>query len=260
MSASVYHRVRSSVFGTAAQAWRSAWLAGLRMPLLMLMATLVLMAFNMCQQALAGALGEPQHTYQVALAALIGLVLIVLLAPVAVAVHRFVLLGEQARVWPHVPTRVVLYFAGWLVVSSLANSLAASLTQLPYAGMTLTAEAVQVVLSVLYIRLVVMLPAIAVQSTQTSAALSWHQTRHRFWRTSAVLFVVEAPLVVPFVSMVMVLLWVWHGAIPHHLQWMMIAFGAPLGVAIAVLGAAALSWLFRRYNVADEPSVIPAAT
>ena len=255
MSASVFHRARPSVFGTAAQAWRSAWLAVLRMPLLMLM----LMAFNICQQALAGAVGEPQHGYQVALAALIGLVPIVLLAPVAVAVHRFVLLGEQARVWPHVPTRVVLYFAGWLVVSSLANSLAASLTQLPYVGMTLTAEALQIVLSVFYIRLVLMLPAIAVQSTQPSAALSWHQTRHRFWRTSAVLFVVEAPLSVPLVLMVMVL--VWHGAVPHHLQSMMTTFFAPLDVAFAVLGAAALSWLFRRYDIADEPGdLIPPST
>ncbi len=257
MSTSIGHRARPSVFGTAAQAWRSAWLAVLRMPLLMLVATLVLMAFYVCQQALAGAVGESQHIYQVVLSALIGLVPPVLLAPVAVAVHRFVLLGEQARLWPHVPTRVVLFFASWLVVSSLANSLAASLTQLPYAGMTFTAEAVQIGLSILYIRLVLMLPAIAVQSTQPAAPRSWRQTHHRFWRTTAVMFVAEVPLLAPVTIAVML---VWLDGLPHHLPSMLMILGAPLDVACAVVGAAALSWLFRRYDVADEPSLIPAAT
>ena len=258
MSASMNQRARPSVFGTAAQAWRSAWLAVLRMPLLMLVSTLVLLAFHVCEQALEGVVGGSRNPYQAALFTLMGLVPIFLLAPVAIAVHRFVLLSERTRLWPGVPAQVVLYFTGWLVVSSLADSLVVLFKQLPYRGITFVGDTMQIALLVLYIRLTLMLPAIAAQSTQLSPSFSWRRTRHRFWRTMAVLFVVEAPLMAPFVLAVIL---VWHGHVTDHLQSMMVTLGAPLDVAFAVLGAATLSSLFRRYDVAEEPSdLIPAAT
>ncbi len=261
MVMSANRRARPSVFGTAGQAWRSAWLAIIRMPLLMLAATSVLLAFNVCAGLGFRAIGQPHTASHVALSALDGVVASLSMAPVAISVHRFVLLGERTRLWPRVPMRVVLCYAGWSIAFSVAYSVVGVVglaKHLPLPGMAVAASAVQVLLFVVYTRLVLMLPAIAMQSTQPLADWSLRQTRHRFWRTVALLFLVEMPLVI---LGVLIGALAWHLGDLAHLMPMALSLSTPLVVASVVAGAAALSWLFRRYDVAEEPSdLIPAAT
>ena len=87
--------------------------------------------------------------------------------------------------------------------------------------------------------------------------MSWRRTRHRLWRTAAVLVVVETPLII----LIMLLLVLGRHLGGHYFLWPVAApVSAPLDVAGVVIGAAALSWLFRRYDVVDGTGLIPAAT
>lgn len=259
MSALTSHQAQPGVFSIAGQAWRSAWLATRAMPLLVLVATVTLLASYAGMTVLLAPLISMTSLARVPFSATDGLAVgigrAVVLSPLAIAVHRFVLLGERTRLWPRAPTWAVLYFMSWLIAPSFVDNMAELLKPLTMPGAAITTT-LQLVLLIVLTRLSLMLPAIAVQSSQPLAELSWHQTRHRFWRTVAVLFVVEAPIVLANIS----LLTVASSRVLPMVEPVLFALAGLAEVLGAIIGASALSWLFRRYDVTDEPGLIPAAT
>ncbi len=257
-------RLRPGVFRTAGRAWRSTWDALLRMPLAFLVTALatVLLSLALSSLGVSQALAQARHPTPndpgrtaavMALASLCTLALQSLaVAPLAIAIHRFVLLGERSPLLPVVPLGRVLRFAGWLVALGVAGSIPALLDLVPLPGATLVGFAVLIVAIVVLMRLTLLFPAVAVQAPGEPARLGWRETRWQFWRIFAALSVTGAPiLLIVGAILLLVLRFDPSATLQSALEE---TFLSPLWSAFNVLGvalgAAAASWLFVGYGLA----------
>lgn len=259
-------RLRPGVFRTAGRAWRSTWDALLQMPLAFLITALATVLLSVAlsflgvsrTQALAQA-GHPTPTDSgwtaavVALASLCTLVFQSLtVAPLAIAIHRFVLLGERSPLLPVVPLGRVLRFAGWLIALGVASSIPALLNLVPLPGATLVGFAILIVVTVVLMRLTLLFPAVAVQAPGEPARLGWRETRWQFWRIFAVLFVTGLPALLVGGAILLLVLRFDPAATPQSA--LQETFSSPLwsvfDVLSVALGAAAASWLFVGYRLA----------
>lgn len=265
-------RLRPGVFRTAGRAWRSTWDALLQMPLAFLITALATVLLSVALSFLGVSRTQAGHPMPndsgrtaavVALASLCTLVFQSLtVAPLAIAIHRFVLLGERSPLLPVVPLGRVLRFAGWLIALGVAGSIPALLNLVPLPGATLAGSAVLIVVAVVLMRLTLLFPAVAVQAPGDPARIGWRETRWQFWRIFAVLFVTGLPvLLVAGVILLLSLRFDPSATLEGALQK---TFSSPLwsafdGLSVA-LGAAAASWLFVGYGLApDTHEGVPAA-
>ena len=117
--------------------------------------------------------------------------LAIAVAPMAIAVHRYILLGERSRLLPLKPLSRVLQFALWIVViyatadlgdwlfETTEPTLASSPTILRV-GIDLIFVAGLIALFVVTIRLSLIFPAIAIDSNAATPKSVWQITRHIF--------------------------------------------------------------------------------
>lgn len=270
MSAATHDTARPGVFRTAARAWRSAVSALLQMPLafLLTIAAVVLVRLALSVPWFAVPLVSRNHpvpapslavTGHVVLVTVLGTILNALvLAPLAIAVHRHVLLGERTALLPLRPLRRLLRFADWLIVLGLAGDLPGLLGLLPLPGAPLIGFVAMIVVLVVTIRLVLVFPAIAVQPPTARASLGWRETYGQVWRIAAVLLVSTLPIL----GLALLVLLLGPRLSPGTTM-QMIAI-SPLTAALdpfgTALGAAAASWLFLAYHGPHTPPRDPTAT
>ncbi len=269
MSAPARQRVRPKVLRTVGRAWRSAGSALVRMPLAFVLTVAALVAMSGALQALGSGAAVQMGgdtigpTTRGALATLLAIVLqSLLLAPLAIAVHRFVLLGERARRLPLVPLGRVLRFAGWLVALGIAVSLPGLFNLSPQPLAKLAFSLLQIAIVVMTTRFALVFPAVAVQPDGKPERLGWRETSWQFWRIFTVLFLSGLPVIA---VEALDLLWltdfnVRPGApvpagLDSPLQYGINAAVRTMGAALA---AAAASWLFIGYGMAGERPQAPA--
>lgn len=167
----------------------------------------------------------------------------VLLAPLAIAVHRFVLLGERLRVLPFLPIRRTAIFSGWVFAIPVMFSIGDLV-----GGNKIVAGVLGFAGFVVSVQLGLLFPATAVVAPGGTLARSWRQTRWRFWRMFSVEFLAEAP----FLFVVILLMQFGPSLVPirpvagpvtHEIVSALLSGAA--SVLLTAVGAAALSWLYR---------------
>ncbi len=262
MSASVGERVRPKVFRTVGRAWRSAGSALVRMPLAFLLTIAALVAMDGVLRALGNSVAVQvggnsiEPTTRGALALLLATVLrSLLLAPLAIAVHRFVLLGERTQLLPLAPLGRVLRFAGWLSALGVATSLPSLLNLSPQPLIKLAFSMLQIAAVVAATRFALVFPAVAVQPDGKPDRLGWRETKWQFWRIFSILFLIGLPVVA---VEALDLLWlagfnIRPGApVPAGLDSpLQYGINAAVGTVGAALAAAAASWMFVGYGMAS---------
>ena len=170
---------------------------------------------------------------------------ILLVAPLAIATHRLVLLPEHAPRHPSHIGKTTCQFALWGAALQAAHLLPSFLKIFVGAYSTLLESIFVIVAAVVTIRLALVFPAVAIEAPGAPASTSWHSTKGRFWRTAAVLFVTAFPF--PVIAGVAVVLLI--KTTGGHFD---AAVALPLLTCIAVplvaAVAAAASWLFIGYR------------
>ena len=258
MSASVSKPVRPQVFRTVGRAWRSAGSALVRMPLAFLLTVAALVAKDAVLRGLgsgAAVQAGDDLVQLTARAVLATLLAALLLAPLAIAVHRFVLLGERTQLLPLVPLGRVLRFAGWFTAIGVAISLPGLFGLSPQPWAKLAFSVLQIAAVVVATRLALVFPAVAVQPDGKPDRLGWRETKWQFWRIFSVLFLISLPVIA---VEVLDLLWLTDfnlrpgaplpASLDSPLQY---GINAAVKVMGAALAAAAASWLFIGYGMAD---------
>lgn len=258
-------RLYPGVFRTAGRAWRSTGLALLRMPLAFLV-TVGAVALLRVGSSYAAALqtraivaaepadNAPGGPALIAAVLVLGLYVLrmVALAPLAVAVHRFVLLGERASLLPLKPAGRVLHFAGWMIVLGLLSSLPDLIAvPKPSAAAATWKLAIAIAAAVAATRLVLVFPAVAVGVGTTPLSLSWHKTRWQFWRITAVLLLTVAVAQSLAGCMLLLAVRLAPAAMARMNQVTPLLYAIIAGIDVA-LGAAAASWLFAGYGLKRE--------
>nr|WP_321984583.1 hypothetical protein [uncultured Lichenicoccus sp.] len=168
--------------------------------------------------------------------------------PLAIAMHRFVLLGEAAVLLPLRPLGRVLRFAVWLTaIGAVSDTGLFLLGTLP--GRVALIPVLQILGVVLAIRFILIFPELALGSTDHVAGHSWSATRRQFWRIGAVSFVTSLPVIAGVVAVVLLA-----RLLGPLLPWLpmvqpataiLVGLLTPLCIALA---AASASWLFVIYN------------
>ncbi len=258
-------RARPRVLRTVGRAWRSAGSALVRMPLAFLVTAAALVAVNAVLPALGSGAAvqagqQPGPTVQGAAALLLGAVLqSLLLAPLAIAVHRFVLLGERAKLLPLTPLGRVLRFTGWLAALDLAVGVPGLLALSPQPGIKLVFSSLQIAACVVTVRSALVFPGIAVQPNGQSTELGWRETSWQFWRVATILVITALPAI-----MATLLVMAGLAGFDFRLEAMARAIAGPpldhvanaaFGIVGTALAAAAASWMFLGYGMAhDRPA------
>ncbi len=182
------------------------------------------------------------------------------LAAVAIPIHRLVLMDEKIDRPVKLFSARTLVFAGWLVALEFAY-FAIPVPLAFLAGAPRSAVAVVAVLEIVgfvymfyaVTRLSLLFPAVALgvpsESPRDRLGQAWHLSRGYFWRilVSALLAVIPLALATGLVSVVMLgfTIGLQQGLAALHTGWWSVlieTLSRPLG---AVLGAAALSWNYR---------------
>ena len=188
------------------------------------------------------------------------------LAPVAVAVHRFVIRGETTRgVISPLPAHTQL-FAFWLLILAavrIAGSLPGALATSANASglisglIAFMGAGVAIALVVVTVKLALMFPAIAVDSPDAGflarARLSWQRSKGHAWYIFWCETLVSLTVAVPG----LLILYVMRAADPHasfavqekHFPGVVVF--ALLTVAATASAAAAISWIYRALTEAD---------
>ena len=190
------------------------------------------------------------------LATLAGLPLVFLncaiVAPLAVAMHRFVVLGERAPLLPlRLPSRALAY-AAWATLFTLGYAIPGLIEALPVPHSALAGALATYAVLIATMRLTLLLPQIAVAAPGERLRTHWNALRWRFWNTTTIL----ALAVMPVLALQSLAVLTLFGRLDMTTitaasdMAPMDAFAAPF----VALGAAAMSWLFVAYaGRGDDP-------
>lgn len=244
------------VFATAARAWGSTGSILARRPMTVLITAVVVAAFSWASTSFhvrglkhahghADGLPLGMTLASIATELAISFFQILLVAPLAIATHRLVLLPEHAPRHPFQPVKAALLFALWGAAFQASNSLQYILGIFGGVDPLLVRLILLIVTIVATIRLALVFPAIAIEEPGAPATTSWHSTKGRFWRTAAVLFVTAIP--VPVIAGVAVVLLIKTTG-GHNLATLVLPLLACITVLLVVALAAAASWLFIGYR------------
>lgn len=245
-------------------AWRSAWLAVVRMPVLLLAIAAIYTALNLVPFLFAAAGDDPgMLLLRAAITIAASLVTIAVCGMVIVKVHRFVLLDERTR--PVLPARgapvrrYVLFTLAMSVVIVFVVTVLISLYQISPTG----AEALGVLLvypTVVYIlmRLSLLVPAIALGSGFEWKA-AWNDSRGHFWSMFGVTVCAYLPLLAVIVCAAFAFAF---SAGDRDVSMPVVALVAAVRgvftVLWLVLASSTLSWLYRRH-AQELPRAVTAA-
>ncbi len=189
------------VFGTAVEAWRYAFAGFSRMPILFGSAMLAVFVLNAATLPLAPAPNEePTVGIQ-----LLGLVVTVvqgfLLAPVAIAMHRLVLLGElTAGYRPDPSDRRFMTFFVFSAVFQLMMDVPATLMALAGKGggalggiMMFVFFVVMIAAVIVALRVLILFPAIAVDAPGAQWRNAYFDTKGHTWRVLGIVVLAALP-------------------------------------------------------------------
>lgn len=183
------------------------------------------------------------------------------LAPVAVAVHRLVLLEEttagtvswkEIRVWR---------FVGWTIVFAIVSELVSAVPHGNSIGIWTTGIVLLVCVSVVSVRCLLIFPAVAIEETALSwndrLTTSWILTRGHFWQLALALIGALMMLIVPIILFLVLIQFLFGYDNPGLANGLEMAsdvlFGGLQPVCVG-LGAAIASWFYmwvRQYPVAS---------
>lgn len=270
MSASETRRERPKILRTVWRAWVSTGAAMRDMPL----AFLTTAAASILLTLVVAHLGAPPITappgqepaavsYGAALLLLIGFLPIsfanaLIVAPLAVATHRFVVLGEHRALLPLRPLSRVVGYAAWVTLFNTCLGLPGFFLTTPTPARMLVVGLSSVVMLVVTVRLTLLFPQIAIRRVGEPLRTLWATTRWRFWNTTIVLVLA----VIPALALQFLVVLAVFGTITATT---IAAMGdmpllSALNAPYVALGAAAASWLFVGYGLApDTHEDMPAA-
>lgn len=269
-TASETRRARPRVLRTVWRAWVSTGAAMRDMPLAFLTTAaafvlLTLVVAHLGAPPVAAPPGQEPATvsYGAALLSLIAFLPIsfanaLILAPLAVAMHRFVVLGERRALLPLRPLSRVVGYAAWVTLFNACLGLPGVFLTTSTPALTLVVSLGSAVVSVVTVRLTLLFPQIAVRRAGEPLRTLWATTRWRFWNTATVLVLAVTPVVaLQFLIMLAVF-----GTITTATMAEMgdMPLMSALNILYVALGAAAASWLFVGYGLAPETHEgVPAA-
>lgn len=259
-AASETRRVRPKILRTVWRAWVSTGAAMRDMPLAFLttaaasiLLTLVVAHLNGPSVVPSPGQEPPAEGYGAALLSLIAFLPVsfanaLVLAPLAVAMHRFVVLGERRALLPLRPLSRVVGYAAWVTLFNTCLCLPGFLLTTPTPARALVVGLSFAVMLVVTVRLTLLFPQIAIRRAGEPLRTLWTTTRWRFWNTATVLVLAVIPVVV---LQFMVMLAVF-GTITAAT---IVAMGdmplvSALNALYVALGAAVASWLFVGYRLA----------
>lgn len=233
-------RASEPIVPTAVAAWRDALAARERMPMLLWVALAALFAVNLLEFLLLvpAHLGFLGRIVNAAAQALVTI-------PLAIAVHRFVLLGETTpayRIDPNEP-RFQKFF-----ICALALALITLLPQLSPALLgygplsSLVALIMTIVCTIAAVRVVILFPAIAIDAPDADWRNALEDTRGHSWSVYFTMMVVMLPPIV--VSIILFALLGRHGWFAGILQ---AALQAAISAFIWAASVAAASRLYAAY-------------
>src|SRR6516162_5924277 len=196
------------VIKTAAIAWRNAFRAIEVMPVvasiafvLYLVMSLAISAINANPYALAGSPWFPIISIGASI------VQAVLLSPLAIAVHRFVLLGEEANRYPLEPkSGRYLRFVGfailvkilWLIPNTIESLIPAAPDNNPAlaTGLKFLAFVLVITVVIVVVRRAILFPAIAIDAPGATWSKARLDTKGSSWRVAFVFILTALPVLV----------------------------------------------------------------
>ena len=253
------------VIETAVIAWRDALRAIEVMPVvagvafvLYLVMSLAILAINANPYALVGSPWLPI----IAIGA--SIVQAVLLAPLAIAVHRFVLLGEKTNRYPLEPkSSRYLRFVGfailikilWLIPSTI-QALIPGAKDSPAlaAGLGIVVLVLFITVIIIVVRRAILFPAIAIDAPGATWSKAGLDTKGSSWRVAFIFVLTALPILVIDVPLYWLLLR--PQAQPSTGSWLFFSvIAAVVGVPALSAFAAAASHIYRaRADVMTRPS------
>lgn len=261
-------RIRPPVLRTTWRAWGSALAAMRAMPLAFVATAAAEVLVAAVARHFAPAVPLPGTTPDAAttpdshammIALLVGLPMVfvncAIMAPLAVAVHRFVVLGERTPMLPlRLPSRTLPY-AACAVLFSLGYDVPILFRTLPVPYDALVSTLVAFAVLIVSMRLTLLFPQIAVASSGERLRTHWNALRWRFWNTTTILALTLAPVAVLQLLATLALF----GRIDTRT--LSTASASPLmevsAAPYVALGAAAMSWLFIAYTGhRDDPQAV----
>jgi hypothetical protein len=253
------------VFGTAVIAWGDAFRAMGAMPavtgiafVLVLVTSLASFAIIPNPYALVGSPWLPV----VSIAS--SIVQAVLLAPLAIAVHRFVLLGETTNRYPLEPgSSRYLRFVGfailvkilWLIPSTIQALIpGATGNAAAAAALGIVALVLFVTVIIIVVRRAILFPAIAIDAPGATWNNAGLDTKGSSWRVAFIFVLTALPILV--VAMPLYWLLLTPQAQPSTGSWLFFSvIGAVIGIPALCAFAAAASHIYRaRADVMTRPS------
>ena len=203
------------IIGLAMEGWRYAFAALSRMPGLLGVATLFMFALNIVTLPLLPApQAEPTLGMQV-VSFLTSIASGFILTPVAIAMHRFVLLGEVAQRYSLNPSepRFMRFFT-FTVVYQLLVSVPGTLMSLAGKSGTGLGVALALVFFVLFIvaviaslRLLILFPAIAVDARGADWRNAMTDTKGHTWRVFFIAILATLPSLIVLLPLYFTLTW-----------------------------------------------------
>ena len=253
---------RLPIVGTAVAAWRDAFrtvaampaVAGIMFAILMFVGVISLLLVPDVMKAVKVTASSGGAFYQ-ALAILIGVIQSVLMAPLAIATHRYVILGEVARGYAIEPSspryrRFVCFSILLTMMFSLPNFIGSLLPGWGTSeGMTTAWNLISfvaiVVIAVVAVRRAILFPAIAVEAPAATWSNARNDTKGHSWRVALVFFCVLVPLMVITIPLTLTLLAPPRLGEPGRILFTIISAGVHT-VSLCAFAAAA-SHLFKAY-------------
>jgi hypothetical protein len=255
------------VIETAVIAWRDAFRAIEDMPVvagiafvLYLVMSLAFSAINANPYALVGT----PWLHIISIAA--SIVQAVLLAPLAIAVHRFVLLGEKTNRYPLEPkSSRYLRFVGfailvkilWLIPSTIESLIAVAGDNTPDLadGLGIVAFVLVITVVIIVVRRAILFPAIAIDAPGATWSKARLDTKGSSWRVAFVFVLTALPVLV----VNGLLYWLWL-LLPPQAQpsagslLFFSVVGAVIAIAALCAFAAAASHIYRaRADIMTRP-------
>ena len=207
---------KPAIIGTAMMAWADALRVIVAMPLVAGAAFVILFLLSFTLWVIPDpdvfVTGPWLPVYTIASSIVRG----VLLAPLAIVVHRYVLLGELTDCYPLDPFNArYVRFAGFAVLVNVLWSLPGviegyipDLQQTSGIGASLgiVSFALFVTIIIVVVRRVILFPAVAVDAPGATWSNARRDTKGSSWRVAFILFVVALPAVIVVVALYYVLL------------------------------------------------------
>jgi hypothetical protein len=240
----------------AGNAWRSVARALVSMPLIFASSLLLLEGIECTFATLAPeAIAAPTSRSQIAVFVAVTLSLLLakesveafVLAPIAVAVHRYILLGDTTRGIVSLRTPHTQLFAAWLIALQIASYLfvlPAYLISNSPALLILVVLGLIIPSVIVGVRLSLVFPAIAIDAplhgVASRAAASWRQTRRRFWLIVGSGILAALPLVLIQLVVIFAKTDVFAGSS----SWLSILADGLYAWSVTVVGVAVISWVY----------------